>query len=82
MRNAVFLFLIVLVSCQDKVKQQRNSGAIFGTTYSIIYDSTRNYQSEFDLIFRDINRSMSTYIPNSIISKVNSNTYNQSATFQ
>lgn len=73
MRNAVFLFLIVLVSCQDKVKQQRNSGAIFGTTYSIIYDSTRNYQSEFDLIFRDINQSMSTYIPNSIISKVNSN---------
>lgn len=73
MKNLTFLVLLLLISCQDNTSQQRNSGAVFGTTYTIIYDSSENFQDEFNQIFDDINRSMSTYIPNSIISKVNRN---------
>lgn len=73
MKNLTFLVLLLFISCQDNTSQQRNSGAVFGTTYTIIYDSSENFQDEFNQIFDDINRSMSTYIPNSIISKVNRN---------
>lgn len=73
MKNLTFLVLLLFISCQENTSQQRSSGAVFGTTYTIIYDSSENFQDEFDQIFDDINRSMSTYIPNSIISKVNRN---------
>ena len=70
-----FFFLILLVhfSCIDSVKQFRASGPIFGTTYSIIYDGESNLETAFDSLFSQINRSMSTYIKDSDISKVNSN---------
>lgn len=73
MNNLTFLVLLLFISCQENTSQQRNSGAVFGTTYTIIYDSSENFQDEFNQIFDDINRSMSTYIPNSIISNVNRN---------
>lgn len=70
-----FLFLISLVffSCTDLVQQFRASGPIFGTTYSIIYDGESNLETAFDSLFFQINHSMSTYIKDSDISKVNSN---------
>ncbi len=46
-------------------------GAIFGTTYHITYKDTTDYQASFDSIFNAFNYSLSTYIPNSIISKIN-----------
>jgi thiamine biosynthesis lipoprotein len=73
MKKIVLFVFLGLLSCTKSVKQQRNSGGVFGTTYSIIYDSNEDFQEEFDQIFNDINHSMSTYIPNSIISEVNNN---------
>jgi len=73
MKKIVLFFFLGLLSCTNSVKQQRNSGGVFGTTYSIIYDSNEELQKEFEQIFKDINYSMSTYIPNSIISEVNNN---------
>jgi thiamine biosynthesis lipoprotein len=73
MKIIVFFIFLGLLSCENSVKQQRNSGGVFGTTYSIIYDSNEDFQEEFKQIFNDINHSMSTYIPNSIISEVNNN---------
>ena len=73
MKKIVFFIFLGLLSCENSVKQQRNSGGVFGTTYSIIYDSNEDFQEEFKQIFNDINHSMSTYIPNSIISEVNNN---------
>lgn len=66
--------LAFLWSCQ-KNENIKVSGPIFGTSYSIQYhkQSERNYQSEFDNIFYEINASMSTYIESSIISKINAN---------
>ena len=63
-------FFIFIMSC-DEFSQHRISGAIFGTTYSIIYDGNRDLSQEFDRLFEEINTSMSTYRPNSIISTVN-----------
>ena len=73
MKKIVLFIFLGLISCKNSIKQQRNSGGVFGTTYSIIYDSNEDFQKEFEQIFNDINHSMSTYIPNSIISEVNNN---------
>ena len=73
MKKIVLFIFLGLLSCTNSVKQQRTSGGVFGTTYSIIYDSNEDFQQEFEQIFNDINHSMSTYIPNSIISEVNNN---------
>jgi thiamine biosynthesis lipoprotein len=50
-----------------------NVGEALGTTYSIIYLSDRelDYGTELDSVFIEVNRSMSTYIPSSDISKIN-----------
>lgn len=72
-----FLYYIVLVSCLLSCKTPNKSsytklqGNVFGTTYHISYKSPINYQKSFDSIFSLFNNSLSTYIPNSIISKVN-----------
>ena len=48
------------------------SGLVFGTTYKIVYlNGTSNYQKSIDSLFLKMNTSLSTYIPNSAISKIN-----------
>ena len=73
------LFLVgiflVLVSCVEENKSQttRLEGFVFGTTYHITYlskDNT-NYQKSIDSLFYLVNKSLSTYIPTSDISKIN-----------
>jgi len=72
-----FLVLIVVflyVSCEEKeLINIKLSGPVFGTTYNIQYYSDTNYQKEFDSLFAVINNSLSTYIPDSDISKWNRN---------
>jgi len=48
-------------------------GPVFGTTYNIQFAATEdtNYQKQFDSLFNVVNTSMSTYIPNSTISRLN-----------
>lgn len=75
------ILAIMLVSCKEDKKQQETSsvyntkiqGTVFGTNYSVLYNSDIDidFESKFDSIFNVINNSMSTYIPNSIISKFN-----------
>ena len=68
----VFVFFGIL-ACKTKPKNTKIVGNAFGTTYSVIYDSKVNYEKQFDSLFTVINKSMSTYIPNSDISKINRN---------
>tara|TARA_B110000240_G_scaffold196236_1_gene247895 strand:- start:380 stop:1354 length:975 start_codon:yes stop_codon:yes gene_type:complete len=72
-KKLFFLISLAFVSCSDSIEQLRVSGPVFGTTYSIIYDSDTNFETAFDSLFSEINRSMSTYIITSDISRVNSN---------
>jgi len=68
------LFLTVSIACnkQDKIEKIQLNGAIFGTTFSVIYlDDETNYTEEINNLFEEINASLSTYIPTSDISKIN-----------
>lgn len=76
--NIPLLFFIVvemfLVGCKpSKNKYVHLQGNAQGTTFSIKYESKgeKDYSVEIDSIFNVINLSMSTYHPQSIISKLN-----------
>lgn len=77
MKKLVLLFVIVLIfSCADNVQKpafKSLQGSAFGTTYSIIYKDNlnRDFSKKIDSIIYIMNRSLSTYIANSDISKIN-----------
>lgn len=69
-----FWVLLLLFGCQPEQKLQRTQGDALGTTYSILYADTRPNESvldSIDAVFLCMNQSMSTYWPNSTISKIN-----------
>jgi FAD:protein FMN transferase len=51
------------------------NGEAQGSTYHIVYfdEHDRNFKPEIEQILKDFDLSLSTYIPNSIISRINSN---------
>lgn len=83
----IFLRCIIVVllcfGCEQKAKEAavldasaknlKLGGSVFGTTYTILYSSERDYKVQFDSIFTAINQSLSTYLPSSDISKLNRN---------
>ncbi|MBD0298220.1 MAG: FAD:protein FMN transferase [Flavisolibacter sp.] len=71
-----FALIIFLQSChQEKNKIVKIAGEAQGTTYHITYLSgdKKNYGTEIDSLLKAIDLSLSTYIPNSIISRINKN---------
>jgi len=74
-RYILLIFLSVLVSCNRKTidKTVRLNGFVFGTTYHITFIGAQdnNYQKSIDSLFYLMNRSLSTYLPTSDISKIN-----------
>ena len=73
LKNLAFVIVaFVFISCEQTNESVRLQGMVFGTSYSIIYyDNAKNYQNEVDDLFAKINQSLSTYIPDSDISKIN-----------
>ena len=75
----IMIFSVVLVSCKEEPKQFNDdsvikiTGETQGTTYTILYYDTlnRNIKVAVDSILARIDSSLSTYKPNSIISKFN-----------
>jgi len=49
------------------------TGHVFGTYFNIQYQSSRNLHNKVYSLFDEINNSLSTYAPYSVISKVNKN---------
>ena len=76
------VFTIVLAVITNTVFSQKKliklEGPAQGSTYHIsYYDSlSRDFQPDIEKILYDFDLSLSTYIPNSIISKINSNQKN------
>ncbi|NNK11285.1 MAG: FAD:protein FMN transferase [Flavobacteriaceae bacterium] len=71
-------FLVVclaIISCKEEQRWIKNTelGEALGTTYSIIYlsNDTLDLRPQIDSVFRVVNQSMSTYIPDSDISRIN-----------
>ncbi|AUS06025.1 FAD:protein FMN transferase [Pseudotamlana carrageenivorans] len=74
MKKLTFVIgLLFLVSCNKEIRNTKLSGNVFGTTYSVIYHSEKNYSKQFDSLFAVLNHSMSNYQENSIISRLNEN---------
>ncbi len=81
MKSFIFISCIITIFCQSCLKP--DSGGIYcklhgftqGTTYNITYEvpDTIDYQPQIDSILRDFDLSLSSYLPNSIISRINNN---------
>ena len=75
MKKTAILFLLVLVACKEQHKPINNftSGKVFGTYYNIQFfdDAALDYSKQYDSLFLEVNKSMSTYIPTSDISRIN-----------
>ena len=68
------IIVIVFAGCTSKTGYQRLSGYALGTTYNITYFDTKinpELLPAIDSIFYVLNKSISTYIQNSDISKIN-----------
>lgn len=71
-----FLLLITLVSCsQEPPVNVKLTGPIFGTGFNIQYytEGYVNYSEDIDRLFMQVNTSLSTYMADSDISKLNRN---------
>lgn len=77
MRLSITLFIsgFLLASCSTErgPRVVENSGYAQGSTYQIKYITTKNqnFVEEIETIFQEIDQSMSTYVPTSLISEVN-----------
>ena len=74
MNKLLFLLPLILFSCNlNKAKKVHLLGETQGTYYSIVYfdDNMADYQMEIDSILHDFDMSVSLWVPNSILSKIN-----------
>ncbi|PCE63429.1 FAD:protein FMN transferase [Sediminicola luteus] len=75
-----YSWIMVLIACQPKKAEVKNVnyGPALGTSYSLVYftESEVDYQQQIDSVFEVVNKSMSTYIPDSDISKINAGNTN------
>jgi len=73
----VFVILFLFNGCKNVIdtKYSKLKGQVFGTTFNITYNDVTDYSKEIDSIFNQFNNSLSTYEPNSLISRVNKNDY-------
>lgn len=75
--KAVFLVLLAALiwACGDSgpLREQVYQGGALGTSYAIkvFASDTTDLQPQIDSVFRVINRSLSTYLPDSDISRIN-----------
>jgi len=78
MRRLSFLIisLFLLIGCNREINTSiKIAGTAQGTTYHITYlaGAESNYRGSIDSIFSLIDQSLSTYVPGSIISRINKN---------
>lgn len=71
------VLLALLISCQSpaELKMYKISGTAQGTYYAITWYSNKNedLKPEIDSLFRQFDRSVSAYLPNSLLSRMNNN---------
>ncbi len=74
--------LILISSCKQpdnpttstpttKNKYLTLTGKTMGTTYMVKYEGKENYQAEIDVLLKEVNQYLSTYIPDSYITQFN-----------
>ena len=72
---AAVVIIVLLTACKQekKVSEVKLEGFVFGTTYHITNLNGVDYQKSIDSLFYLVNKSLSTYLPTSDISKINRN---------
>lgn len=72
---AVVVFLLLINCNRESTKIIKIGGNAQGTTWHITYLTRENlnYKKAIDSLLKDIDTSLSTYVPASIISKINNN---------
>jgi FAD:protein FMN transferase len=74
MKNLMFVLLVfLLMGCQQKMSYYHNQGMVFGTTYNFVYSAHADLHQAILAKVDEVNLSLSTYNPQSIISRVNQN---------
>ena len=75
MRYLLLLFITVYSCTNNSFKKTSISGYVYGTTYTIVYfsDDELQLKVQIDSLFDAIDMSMSTYNPNSLITRINNN---------
>lgn len=74
MKYLLVLFSLLIISCEESTSVRTLQGNALGTTYSLQYfsEDVDIQSSKIDSLLKVINTSMSTYIDDSDISKINS----------
>ncbi len=69
----IFSIFFLILSCRKPHEQTFTSleGRAFGTTFHITYGNNKDYTKQIDSLFHLVNRSLSTYITSSDISRIN-----------
>ncbi len=77
-RIALYLVFVspLFTSCKQTPAWQKNQGAIFGTSYHLVYESPsgEDLHQQVLLALDSVNSSLSTYDPQSVISRFNKST--------
>ena len=76
LNSFVLICILILTSCQENGKKYYfDEGGIFGTFYHIIYEHTGDKNLHEDILVKltEFDLSLSTYKPQSVISRVNTN---------
>jgi len=76
MKKLLFFILILIVGCNGSNNAKVSLvGEAQGTYYSIIYFDAqeRDFQIEIDSLLTDFDKSVSLWVPNSILSRINNN---------
>lgn len=72
-QSIIFLLCVGLIACSRPKQKGYNKldGHAFGTAFSIVYNSSKDYSQQIDSLFHLLNKSLSTYLSSSDISKIN-----------
>ena len=72
---AIVIAGCLLFSCRQRVNYIMNEGFTQGTFYILAYESPKgdDYHEEIKQLLRDFSASLSTYLPASLISRINQN---------
>ncbi len=75
--STLLLSFLLFISCSSKNEASKlvvNTGNAQGSTFQVRYltSSNQNFEEDINTILRNIDQSMSTYLPGSLISQLNS----------
>jgi len=72
----ILLFAIITLNSCNPKKYYKIRGFAQGTTYSIIYQGNKDFESEINELLHQFDNSLSTYKDSSIITRINKNEEN------